>query len=645
MRYTRNYIPHKEWGGALSGASSGYQMGAAIGTMFGPVGTGVGAAIGAVGGAMFGHFGEEKRTRQQKNLMLANNALIAKEKYKTDILFKRQTKANDAAYLSNFRLNNSSSMYMQKGGKVSNYALGLVNKGAKEFRDNTASFDSLRTILRPEFIKAQKAGKDHLTSSDIKKILGDDGHKMYNRIGDYLSEAYNINKELGINMSDFKGVNENTTDKIAGYLYGKKIDEHKFPNPKFTITHTDEGKPTVVDTTIYAYPNNLKKPAYIKKNGGRIAASGKSLGNGNKLLTKNGTTSGLHELGDNIPIVKNGKTVAIAEPGEVLTEDSNGNDFILSKRLGFAQKFMQLEAGRTSKNSKMIDKEQNKLVVMNNRLVSKNTPMAYDGLSLFNLGTNARKSFNSVGTMQTSHIGPKAPSMGIQKYKGATGIKPIASTSFLDKLKGLDTNTIVGAAGTIGNILMSNATLNRQKKYVQDSLNTALSFEPKLNKNYLLNENIDVNAQVGAVNQGYASTTSKLDLIDPAIASALKNTAGITRTNQLNSIYGQRNNMMTGIRNQNTMNIMNNTANNNALINQSQLSKINAKIAANEQFGELEGTRLGNMQGAISEFNTILRDRDMMNTLKARWKDSVGNDPFGFKYGGKIRKRKSYMYN
>lgn len=59
-----------------------------------------------------------------------------------------------------------------------------------------------------------------------------------------------------------------------------------------------------------------------------------------------GTTSGTHEQGYDIPVKRNGRTTAYVEPGEVALKTNNGSKYILSKRTGFAQKYMDLEAKR-----------------------------------------------------------------------------------------------------------------------------------------------------------------------------------------------------------------------------------------------------------------------------------------------------------
>lgn len=402
-------------------------------------------------------------------------------------------------------------------------------------------------------------------------------------------------------------------------------------------------------TRRYNLAKTFKKMAKNRAEGGQVAANGKMLEDGNKLLTYNGNTTGSHETGQNIPIKKKGRVIAYAEPGEVLVNDNDMpmTPFILSKRLGkngisFADEFLSLENMKNKFNKSIIEDRQANLIRSNNKLVSKGK-FASDGIKLLpNVNIYGKK--NNIGSPQYNT--PSLP--GIQKYSGTLpSNSQISANKFANFSKGASKVTsgmsdIGSIAGTLGNLIMSNATLKRQRTLINDSLRRALEYNPTYNKNYLLNDQIDVSDQTSAVNQGYASSISGLSQIDPAIASALKNSANFSRLQQLNSIFGNRNRQQIGLRNQNTMNIMANNAANTDLSNQTNLMKLNARISTNEQLGDLEAARLANIQGALGEYNTIQRDNQSLDSLKARWKDSIGTD-FIRKCGGKIRKRKRTM--
>lgn len=419
-------------------------------------------------------------------------------------------------------------------------------------------------------------------------------------------------------------------------------------------------------TRRYTLAKTFKKMAKNRAEGGQIAANGKTLEDGNKLLTLNGSTRGSHETGQNIPLKKKGRVIAYAEPGEVLVNDKDMpmTPFVLSKRIGrngtsFAEEFLNLERMKNRYNKNIIEDRQADIIRNNNkfaekgiraangiRLPDENNPYLLGNVNVFanrkNIGfpisIGKLSSYKSPG-LQKSNI--------TTKNKRAGNIFGDLRNSFNED-EGNGTNDLFSTfgdiTGTVGNLLMTNKTLKRQRDLINDSLTRALNYNPIYNKNYLLNDQIDVSDQTSVINQGYASSISNLNQIDPAIASALKNTANMSRIQNLNSVYGERNRQRIGLRNQNTMNIMANNAANTDLTNQTSLMKLNARIAVNEQLGDLEAARLSNMQGAISDYNMIQRDRQALDSLRARWKDSIGRDAEGnFKCGGKVKKRKRTM--
>lgn len=65
--------------------------------------------------------------------------------------------------------------------------------------------------------------------------------------------------------------------------------------------------------------------------------------NADIVTNDNGGTDGSHEQGDNIPVQnQNGQVTAEVEPGEVIVDMPDGKKAALSKRLGFAQKYLAL---------------------------------------------------------------------------------------------------------------------------------------------------------------------------------------------------------------------------------------------------------------------------------------------------------------
>jgi len=683
MRYTAGYyskFPRKDWGGALTGASTGYQMGSSIGSMFGPVAGKIAGGAGLIIGALTGNKAENKKIKAQKE----QDALIAQAKEEERVralqMQKKQTRANDTNYLAGLDLSNQNSLFMKKGGWIQKATASIKRRGTEgvctgsKFGSSSCPPGSKRYNLAKTFRKMAKHRPEggqlenptRLTKQSTKMIVKNNivrPRAILEVNADMIASGYIKDTTTPITTEMRRAYMDANSNR---YKYIPRP-VNKKGEPLKIGTANEEGKiweivPMEVSNSNQKFKANKEyyKLTGMKQFGGKIAGKGINLGQGDKILTnKSGGFTGTHESGQNIPLKKNGKTLAIGEPGEVLVNDKNMplTPFVLSKRLGFAQRYLALEKLKNKNNKNSIEDQQANLIIMNNKVAGKGKRVP-DGINLYNelhpkkkpltIGTPLY-STSKLGQVQysTSKLGEVMTNPYASSAKQVHALAKKGKTKFdFSKLKEkeLDMNTIMGAAGTVGNLLMSNRATKRQGNLIQNSLNDALAYTPTLNKNYLLNENVDVNDQVSSINQGYTSSISGLQGVDPAIASALKNSANRNRVNQLGSVYANRNNIRTGLRNQNTIGIMQNNAANNDTLNQTSLMKLNAKISANEQMGDLESAKLGNVQGAISEFNTILRDKDMMNSLKARWKDSIGTDAFGlkeeYKRGGKIVRRK-----
>ena len=342
----------------------------------------------------------------------------------------------------------------------------------------------------------------------------------------------------------------------------------------------------VNDTDLYmAKGGRLNKHTLPNKNS-------RKLSNGAELLVNNsGSTTGSHENGDNIPIKRGNEIVAYAEPGEVVVDD-----VVLSKRLGFADKYLQLETMKQD-----IIKEQKMLPKYNAKLANKLIPV------------NRRK--------------------------------PLASSGM--KLTGMDLMNIGSAAGTVGNLISSNQALNAQsrsirrnaafqKKLTEREMAMYAAYRPTLSKARMYNTNIDVSDVTSEINRGYSSSISELDQVDPATASAIKNAANTNRITQLSKIYGERNRLQRDIKNKNVDIIRNTEASNAAQLDAATQYRTSGLSEGLSQLGDInnqttsaligiEGQRVSNIQGAISEFNTILNDRLMMESVAQRYANELGD--------------------
>lgn len=611
MKYTSTYygnLPRADWGGALTGAGTGWKMGSSIGSVFGPIGKIVGGGLGAITGVIFGNKAENKRLRLLKKQQAEAAYAAFKAKQQSDAVAKNNTYLADLQYLNTMETNNQNDLFMKKGGWIQKANASIKRRGTE------------------------------------------------------------------------------------GVCTGSKFGSSSCP----------------AGSKRYNLAKTFRKMAKNRADGGEVDTTGVNLGEGDKLITsKTGKTAGTHESGQNIPIKKGKRTLAVAEPGEILVNNPNMpmTPFILSKRIGrygkkgmsFADEYLTLEGMRNAFNSDVIDSRQGDLIKINNSMITNKTKRAAGGSALLNTyksfstnnstdpilegmkkyklykaglpktsipiagtrntidnpyksstvnitGTGSKTAYQSLSPGTVSSSLP-----GLQKYSG-TMAKQRSGLNFKgawDKLKNIDENTVLGGIGAIANLAMTNKALKRQAGYINDSLKQSLAYEPKYMKNYLLDDTLDVSDATSAANQSYMSAISGLTGIDPAVASALRTSAASRRTASLNSIYGERNRSRIGIRNQNVANILATNNANTELNNQTALMKLNAKISANEQLGDLEAARLASVQGAVSEFNSVLRDRDTMKSLKSRWADTIGIDDVtgkNYKCGGKIGRRKKRVY-
>ena len=97
---------------------------------------------------------------------------------------------------------------------------------------------------------------------------------------------------------------------------------------------------------IYIKPENNRLYAFGGSNAVSLPKQNEVPLDDNASIATNdvGTTEGTHETGENIPVSnESGQTGNYVEPGEVILKTANGN-YALSKRLGFADKYMQLLA-------------------------------------------------------------------------------------------------------------------------------------------------------------------------------------------------------------------------------------------------------------------------------------------------------------
>jgi hypothetical protein len=210
-------------------------------------------------------------------------------------------------------------------------------------------------------------------------------------------------------------------------------------------------------------------------------------------------------------------------------------------------------------------------------------------------------------------------------------------------------STVGDVAGTVGNLVSTNKTLEAQKKLIAENTRLANAYQPRLNKTYNMPENYDIQDILSQINQGYTSNVNELSTsgVDAGTISALKSNANISRLNLLNNAIGQQKRTILGIK-ENNINNANTTLNsNNRLLDSAAMMKLNVNMQGNEQLGNAAAAKNANLQGAISESNKILNDRAAMDSMTNRWQDSIGesylpwhqrNNTKKKRFGGRINR-------
>jgi hypothetical protein len=637
----------KGWGGALKGAGSGAASGAAIGSVVPIVGPALGAIIGGVSGALFGHFNERKMDKanakaQAKMTGAQRTAAIQRTQ------LAAENEESDELALNNFRLNNNN-LFMKKGGKISNTSSGytpskedralypikfgtptLIGRGrmSQSGSSDTESFGNWADVNQLQAFANSKLNKGKvrqrfapiaLTAEEAKNVIGSQtataGYVPYEEdrtkpaigyktksgqlmVGKYITDSsgneiltYIPGSETDLwNMSDYLS-NTNESKMAAKHLTGKKtgyatrrdtLIRRQLANYKSATGHTEDFfnlHPAVTSSAGF-------KPAtvslnQIKASGGRLnkkvgipSANEISLGDGAYLLTdEGGNTSGTHESGNNIPLRKKGKTVAYAEPGEVVV-----GDFVLSKRMGengisYADEYMQLEQSKQAieARQKALPKLNDNRVSKSGRFMKNNKPMAFTGLAL---------------------------------------------------------NAVTDVAGTIGNLIMSNKTLNRQKDFINRGLRDIDAYKPTLNKIYTDTSQVDMSNELGDIEQSFGTANSEITtgVSNSGVAGALRSNAALQKASALRRVYAEGNRYNQYKRSQNIAGINQNNAVNADTINRTNQFKLQGRLDAYGALANAEAARLNNVQSAFGELSNISSDYATAQSISDRYKDTIGED-------------------
>jgi len=405
-----------------------------------------------------------------------------------------------------------------------------------------------------------------------------------------------------------------------------------------------------------------RKPISFPKGGntrsGIIPQSNNGLLDNSQTLTNAaGTTSGSHETGQNIPITDGqGNTQVIAEPGEVKVTNPDGSIDILSKRLGFAQRYENLdfkvkrlqqalakETDTAQRNAmerelKGFEKEK-ELVVQQQRMVAEQmgnevtpdgTPMAAGGYpggnkygNLWNAGdpnvySSQPGEDNSISPMTfkpfkpTMDYTPSLKSSGRVMAEPPTGWDNFKS-GVGDVMK--DPNTLNHLQTGLNLIApaVANAKNRRDMRKVAKEIND-FTIRPNEIQRYMPTMNID--ADVSAINSNYADTM-KLgkEVSNPMTANFLANVAGSNRLQSLNPVHQQKINFDTTAK-AGVMNYNNQVTNQN-INSQNELDKmkLDSRTGLTLSNIDLRQANVNSLAKFVAESNMKQQDKTRLELL------------------------------
>lgn len=609
-RRNNKQIPVKSWGGAISGAGSGAGMGAGIGFLAGgPAGAATGAIIGGgiglVTGGITSIFGDKKRRAQ---INRQNRIRWAGQERTRNQQIHEGYRA-DQDELGELNLSNDQDPFMDKGGQVPVHSSVPIHDKSRRIY-----LESAKSYYEPQ----------NDVDSDVQYFPHSYPVSTIQEIARRYEPFTTSRKKQGLYM-DVRVTDENGVSTTTSYdenQYNKFLKDNPklFKNNiRYSDYYNEYLKTQAKDST--SVSSNTTK---LKANGGSVSnvhtpkQNSLRLTNGAILLVNDdGTINGSHEQGDNIPLKRNGEVVAYAEPGEVVVDNT-----VLSKRLGIAEDYMQLEQDKKNGMTSEINKEQRILPKYNRRLSDKlipsnrRVPLAAGGLNLKSYAAGNRLRLNMNGIFPP--IG--GSNIGGSNLNATSTDSPNTSAS-----SGMGYMNIASALGTIGNLMLSNQALNRQSKDITKQMEIADAYRPQLTKPYRYNENVDVSDITSEINRGFINSTSNLDTInDPLMTSALRNTANVNRITALSKVFGERNRLVNDIRNKNVDIIRGTNATNMSAIDQSNQFRMSSATQGLNQMMNIGSQRVANYQGALSEFNSILNDRLMMESIGQRYGNELG---------------------
>lgn len=404
-----------------------------------------------------------------------------------------------------------------------------------------------------------------------------------------------------------------------------------------------------------------------------LPASGSPMTRGASLITTpNGSTSGSHEAGNNIPVIgKNGQPVAIAEPGEVVTNDGDVS-LIISKRDGLAQQYMAVENQKQSLLSKIekaktpeakaglarsieyldtqLDAIKQQQQIISSQLAQlqnqqqgqqgqqgqsqQQIPVAGGGLNLTSYDPNNLLDY---GKGYGKEYDPNNP-YSLNQFP-ALSFDPIPETfdqtispfdpRLTNSINGINTNkkssslvppprinrTMDNIKQGIGMLLPSMMNYKNQKA-MRDSMEEIMNNQPVPNKVNYITPDFQIGDQTAAINNNFAVSRDIADKVsNPLVASSIISNASADRARSINALVGEKNrsDMQTGFMQTNNINTVN--MNNVAAINANKRFQLESRLSQNNALINLNNTTAQSIYAMIQEGN--LKDRDKSTLMLA----------------------------
>jgi len=381
--------------------------------------------------------------------------------------------------------------------------------------------------------------------------------------------------------------------------------------------------------------------------GMNLPASGNPMTRGASLITTpSGSTSGSHEAGNNIPVIgKDGKPVAIAEPGEVVTNDGDMS-LIISKRDGLAQQYTAIENQKQKLIEKIVKaktpearsgltrsiefldkqldaiKEQQRQVSEQMAQVQQsqaNIPVAGDGIVF--KPSNASYMLNMGNTNITKYnpYGLELPDLSFSSIPQINGLDLSLSDDWNydakpnESFDGINWDKTAGLISQgIGMILPSMMNYKNQKA-MRDSMADIMAHRPIPNKINYIHPDFQIGDQIANINNSFAVSRSVADKVSsPLTASNIISDANAQRADNINKIIGEKNraDMQADFYQTNTINSI--SMNNVAALNANKNFQLESRLSQNNALINLNNTTAQSIYAMIQEGNLKERDKSTL---------------------------------